>query len=144
MPANENIVELKIFDFDIEHGYITDKLGLKPTRVWVKGEEYFFGDKGEGIKKARENNYWEYRLNNISNDWIGDFIDKFIEDIILPRKDALRRITEQFHTELSIVQYIYDSCNPGLYFGKKAIKVLNDCGLELNIDLYVLSEADKK
>jgi len=101
------------------------------------------GNKRNGIKKIREKNYWEYRSTKISNDWIGDHIDKFLEDIIAPKKEVIRRITEQFHTELSIVQYIYDSCNPGLYFDKKAIKNLNECGLELNIDLYVLTDADK-
>ncbi|WP_187264810.1 DUF4279 domain-containing protein [Pontibacter beigongshangensis] len=144
MPANENIVELKIFDFDSEHGQITDMLGLAPTKVWVRGEEYIFGDKRNGLKKTRENNYWEYRSTNISNDWIGNHIDKFIDEIILPRKDVLRSISEKLHTELSIVQYIYEGCNPGLYFNKKALKAINDCGLELNIDLYVLSEIDKK
>lgn len=130
MPANENIIELKIFDFDSEPGQITDMLGLTPTKIWVKGEEYIFGDKRNGIKKTREKNYWEYRETNISNDWIGGHIDRFIDEIVLPRKVAIRKITEHLHTEFSVVQYIYEGCNPGLYFDKKVIKVLNDCGLE--------------
>ncbi|PIQ22862.1 MAG: hypothetical protein COW65_00685 [Cytophagales bacterium CG18_big_fil_WC_8_21_14_2_50_42_9] len=143
MSINENIIELKIFDFDTDHRFISDLLGLNPTRTWTKGEEYFIGNKRNKIKKTRKENYWVYNSINVSNDWIGYQIDKFLEDIIVPRKEAIKRITEQFHTEFSIVQYIYDSCNPGLYFDKKAIKILNECGLELNIDLYVLTEADK-
>jgi hypothetical protein len=27
----------------------------------------------------------------------------------------------------------------GLYFNKEELQILNDCGLELNIDIYVLS-----
>ncbi len=144
MPLNKNIVELKIFDFDTDPRYITNLLNLNPTRTWYKGEEYLFGDNRKGIKKTHESNYWEYRSVNISNDWIGDHIEKFIEEIIIPRKSLLKIITERFHTELSIVQYMYEGCNPGLYFDKKVIKVLDECGLELNIDLYVLSQAENE
>ena len=140
MPTNENIGELKIFDFDTDYRRITDLLDLNPTKFWNKGEEYIFGDKRKGIKKIRESNYWEYRSTNVSNGWTGDHIEKFIEEIIIPRKNILKTITAKFHTELSVVQYMYESCNPGLYFDKKAIKILNECGLELNIDLYVLSQ----
>ncbi|MDB5012785.1 MAG: hypothetical protein JWQ25_987 [Daejeonella sp.] len=136
---NENIVELRIFDFDIDHQKISDLLGLNPTHIWIKGEEFLFGDKRNGIKKIRTNNYWEHRLTNITNDWIGKDVERFIEEIITPRKEVLKRIANQFHAEFSIVQYVYDGCNPGLYFDKKALKILSDCNLELNIDLYVLS-----
>ncbi|MCW3076361.1 MAG: hypothetical protein JWO32_970 [Bacteroidetes bacterium] len=140
MPKNENIVELKISDFDTDPKHISDLLDLNPTTTWNKRDEYIFGYKRKGIKKIRENNYWEYRSTNISNDWIGDHIEEFIEEIIIPRKSILKEITDQFHTELSIVQYMYEGCNPGLYFDKKTIKVFNECGLELNIDLYILSD----
>ncbi|WP_373511263.1 DUF4279 domain-containing protein [Persicitalea sp.] len=144
MRINENIVELKIFDFEVEHNEITDLLSLEPTCIWTKGEEYVFGDKTKEVWKIREKNYWEYRKVNISNDWIGNDVAAFIEEIIIPRKDVIRKLAEQLHIEFSVVQYMYDGCNPGLYFDKNAVKVLSECGLELNIDLYVLYQEDRQ
>ena len=137
MPPNKSYIELKIFDCEdpIE---INDILGVVPTCTWKKGEEYIVADKKENIRKVRENNYWEYRSTMISTDWIGNQIEEFIIEILEPRKELIRTITERFPAEFSIVQYIYDSCNPGFYFDKKALQIFVECGLELNIDVYVL------
>jgi len=144
MPLNENYVELKFFDFP-DHSEITKILNLEPTSIWKRGDEYIFGDRPKGVKKIRENNYWEYRSTMISNDWIGDQIKQFLERIITPRKDVIRSLTDKYPAEFSIVQFMYDGCNPGLYFDKRAMSTLNDSGLELNIDLYVLNqEGDAK
>ena len=137
MRLNENYIELKIFDFE-NHEEISNILNLKPTNVWKKGEEYLFGDKTKGIKKIRKENYWEYRSKEITNEWIGNQIEKFIKEIIEPRIELIKKISNKFHSEFSVVQYMYDGCNPGLYFDKKILKVINECGLELNIDFYVL------
>lgn len=139
MKLNENIVELKIFDFEVAHQDISHQLNLSPTRIWVKGEEYLFGDPRNEVKKIRENNLWEYRSTTISNDWIGDQVTNFIQEIILPRQETIKKFADKYLAEFSVVQFMYDGCNPGLYFDKKAMKVLSDCGLELNIDLYVLT-----
>ncbi|MGB4775268.1 MAG: DUF4279 domain-containing protein [Daejeonella sp.] len=143
MQTNKNIIELKISDFEVEHEEITYLLDLNPTHIWIKGEEYLFGNKNQ-VKKTMEKNYWKYNSTALSNAWIGEQLERFIEDIIVPRKDALKMIAARFHVELSIVQYLYDSCNPGLYFDKKVLKILSDCGLELNIDLYVLTQDENK
>ncbi|ALJ00729.1 DUF4279 domain-containing protein [Rufibacter tibetensis] len=143
MTVNQNIVELKVFDFDVAHQEISTLLGLSPSIFWVKGEEYTFGG-NYNHKKIRENSYWEYRSTEYGNGWIGTQVENFIEEIISPRVEVLKDMSSEYHMELSVVQYMYDGCNPGLYFKKKFLNILNESGLELNIDIYVLGQQGDK
>jgi len=140
MKPNQNHIEIKFFDFSLPHDEVTNILGLTPTHQWTKGEEHFVGPKRN--KKIRKENYWGYENHTETNDFIGDQIEDFLKTIVIPRTSKIKELTDRFHGEFSIVQYLYDGCNPGLYFDKRQIKILNDCGLELNIDIYVLSDND--
>jgi hypothetical protein len=142
MRVNRNHIEIKFFDFEVSHDEITRHLDLKPTHFWIKGDTYLVGPANGRTEKNRNRNYWGHEVETESNDWIGDLADKFLNEIIVPRTTAIKELTEKCHGEFSVVQYMYDGCNPGLYFSKRQIKILNDCGLELNIDIYVLSDVE--
>jgi hypothetical protein len=143
MKVNKNHIELKFFDFEVSHEEITTRLNLQPTNHWVKGDKYLVGTEGLRTEKSRNKNYWGHEVKTESNDWIGELANKFIGEIIVPRTKAIKALTNTYHGEFSVVQYMYDGCNPGLYFDKRQIGILNDCGLELNIDIYVLSDVEK-
>jgi hypothetical protein len=141
MKLNKNHIEIKFFDFSITHDEVTTILGLIPTHKWMKDEEYFVGPKK--IKKIRKGNFWGHELYAETNDFIGDQVEEFLKSIIAPRTSQIKELTDKYHGEFSVVQYMYDGCNPGLYFDKGQLKILNDCGLELNIDIYVLTDIEK-
>jgi hypothetical protein len=143
MGINENHIEIKFFDFEITHAEITRRLNLQPTNFWVMGDKYLMGSADVKIEKNRNNNFWGHELKTESNDWIGELANKFIDEIIVPRIKIIKELTDVYHGEFSIVQYMYDGCNPGLYFNKRQMQILSDCGLELNIDIYVLYGAEK-
>jgi hypothetical protein len=143
MRKNRNHIEIKFFDFEVSHDEITRRLNLQPTNFWVKGDKYLVGPIDKRTEKNRKN-YWGHEVKTESNDWIGELANKFIDEIVVPRTKFIKELTDEYHGEFSVVQYMYDACNPGLYFDKRQIKILNDCGLELNIDIYVLSDVEKK
>ena len=55
-------------------------------------------------------------------------IDFFVDKIILPILSAIKNIIGCCEAEFSIVQYIYDSCNPGLHISNNTIKFLANIG----------------
>ena len=143
MRINKNHIEIKFFDFEVSHDEITRRLNLQPTNFWVKGDKYLVGPADMRTEKNRNKNYWGHEVKTESNDWVGELANKFIDEIVVPRTKMIKELTDEYHGEFSVVQYMYDGCNPGLYFDKRQIKILNDCGLELNIDIYVLSDVEK-
>jgi len=136
MKSNENYIQLKFFGFNIDHKEISDSMGLQPTQKWSKGDKY----KSGRLEKIRKENHWGFEIVTETNDFIGDQAKAFLADIVLPRTREIRSLTNTCHGEFSIIQYMYDSVNPGLYLDKDQIGILHDCGLELNVDIYVLSE----
>jgi len=137
-------VALKFFNFECSPGEWTNKLGLEPTETALKGEEYFTGPSHNRIKKVWSWNFWMYQeVIKKKNHWIGDQIDAFIDNIIKPRQEKIKEIITKCDSEFSIVQYIYDGCNPGLHFDNTKLKILSDIGVEIDIDIYVLSSGQE-
>ena len=140
-------VALKFFDFDYLPGQLTKDLGLEPTETALKGQVYHVGPEHKRIKKTWPWNLWMYEVVVEKNRfWIGDQIDEFIDNIIKPRQEKIKNIISTCQSEFSIVQYIYEGCNPGLHFDKDRLKIISDIGAEIDVDIYVLSngEIDEK
>jgi Domain of unknown function (DUF4279) len=142
LKHNENHIEIKFFDFDIRHEEISKIIGLNPTSVWYKGEPCKFDNESIETIKHRKENFWSYGEVTETNDYIGNLVDGFIKTIVIPRIGKINRIAEKFEGEFSIVQYIYDGYNPGFYLENEQLAILNNCGLGLNVDFYVLSETE--
>ena len=76
-----------------------------------------------------------------SNEFIGDIIDKFFKEIIIPRIDLIKEIGQKCEAvRLIIVQYYYTGNNPGYGFEKEQIKVLAEINAEVDMDIYCLGE----
>jgi hypothetical protein len=134
---NENHIILSFHDFDYSPEVISNKLNIVPSDSGIKGEEYFIG-KDNKVKKDRKANMWRFEWNLRTNDFIGDIIEKYIEEIIIPRVETIREISLTSEVEFSIVQYYYDGCNPGVYIKKKHTKILAEINSSINIDIYCL------
>jgi hypothetical protein len=141
-------VTLKFFDFNFSPEELTSKLDLEPTETAIKGQEFFVGPKHKQIRKIWPWNFWAYQVEIVKRrHWIGDQIDDFIDNIIKPKQEKIKTITATCKAEFSIVQYIYEGCNPGLQFNKERLKVIADIGAEIDADIYVLGnekEINKK
>jgi len=143
LRKNENHIELKLFDFDLSHEEISITLGIESTKKWYKDENYSLDSESKKTTRLRKENYWGLEVVTVTNDYIGDQVDDFINTIVIPRTERIKKLTENSWGEFSIVQYMYDGCNPGFFLEKKQIAILSNCGLGLNVDIYVLSQSDE-
>ncbi len=140
MRLNRNIVEIKFYDFDLTHDELSNEIDLKPTHRWTKGDKYGYGPVEKRNELKRKETFWGYQFEKETTDFIGDQIKEFLIGVVVPRIEKIKELTDKYHGEFSVVQYMYEGCNPGLYFDKEQIDILHQCGLELNVDIYVLSD----
>jgi hypothetical protein len=104
--VNQNHIILGFFEFTNSPDTFTKEMNLQPLDTGVKGETYLFGSKKQ-IEKVHEYNMWTYETKTYSNDSISDQIVTFIEEIIEPRIDTIKRLTTNCKVQLRIVQYYY-------------------------------------
>ena len=140
--TNQNHIILEFVDFDFTPDLITDKLELQPQSTGQKGDKYFIGNKNK-ISKIRECNHWNYEMKVNSNEFIGEIIDKFFKEIIIPRLDLIKQFGQNCEiVRLTIVQYYYTGNNPGYVFEKEQIKILAAINAEVDMDIYCLCEEE--
>ena len=139
---SEHIVSFKILDYDCTSDEITSVLELEPTKIGIKGQKYEIGPKHKRITKTWKQNRWIYEvLVKRNNHWVGNQIDDFIKNVITPRQHKLKNIISTCRAEFKIVQYLYDSFNPGLHFSNSQLKIITDIGADIDVDIYVLKNA---
>jgi len=135
---NENHIILLFVNFDYPPEIITEKINLSPSKTGLKGERYYLGHNQE-VVKYRKSNFWEYELRQITNDFIGESFDQFVEEIIYPRAASIRSIAETCNGEIKMVQYYYNGYNPGYHLPAKIIAMLSGTKLDIDIDTYCLT-----
>ena len=136
-----HIVSLKFFNFDGSLDELTKELGLEPTRIAQKGQEYYIGPQHNRVKKTLPWNFWEYQEVMKQNDhWTGDQINAYIEKIIEPRPEIIKNIIAKCQSEFSIVQYLYKGGNPRLHINNEKLLILAQIGTAIDIDFYVLGD----
>ncbi len=135
--ANRSHIILWFLNFDFPHDEITAKLDLQPTRIVTKGQEQATS---VGTKKISRHTFWEYEWRSQGNEFIGDIVEQFVEQIIKPRVQRIRALATQIDAEFKIVQYYYDGFNPGYHFTKETLQTLIDASLEMDIETYCLCE----
>jgi Domain of unknown function (DUF4279) len=140
MKNNENHITIKIVGFSCSPDELSHRVNLKATRTAIKGQQYQTGSKSHKVTKKYAHNYWEFRETTYETTWISESVTKFLNKFIAPRKDELKEIISTCEAELSITQYVYEGCNPGLHFQKEEIELLGYIGLEIDIDLYCLAD----
>lgn len=117
-------------DFDPEE--ITSYIGLKPSKIWYKGEKI----QNSAIK--RKKNGWLLSTGReISLDL--DIQIREITDSIKPHISKIIEICQKFNleTELSCAIYIEDDKIPSIHFEKDILKIISDLKAEIDIDIYM-------
>lgn len=137
---NDVTIAIKVSNFSFTHDYLTQLLALNPSKIHKKNDSYFSGPPNNKKEKKYEYDYWEYRLHIKSNDvWLKIIIDKFIEDIISPRREAFGIIKEKCELEIYIGVYYRDISVGGLdsfSFESSILSLLGQLNIALEIDQY--------
>ncbi len=138
--TNQNHVSIRLFDFDQDPNTISEMLKLSPSSIGFKGEKYSIGPPHNRIEKISDYSHWQYKLKLSTNEFIGDIIERFIKEIIVPRVDKLVELSKIADMQFQVVQYYYDGCNPGVCIEKEDIKLIAKIGASIDIDIYCLGE----
>ena len=133
---NQNCIALKFFDFNYSPHVLTEQLKLVPTKIALKGEV-------RKMKLLWKSNMWNYEERSVTNEFIGNQVEEFVLRILLPISQDIKKVLDDCNGELSIAQYYYDGCNPGYHFSKKILAIINETGLEIDIDTYCLESTKK-
>lgn len=140
---NKISVYLTISDFDFEPEEITAFLGIIPSKTHKKGEPII--PKGNPNYQYKHN-HWS--LKSLSNDSIE--LAKHIESIFEQVKEKwqiLVDIGNQYYIEIECAIYIYDDSEqpiPIIHLDKEITQKLAELNAEIDIDLYVLPQDNKK
>jgi len=136
---NDNFISIILVNPSDKFNEITKQLKLTPTSTGIKGETYFPVLKNK-IERTHKETYWRYEWNRQSSEFIGDTISEFITEIIIPNKDIFIQLSKSSCVRFRIVQYYYDSCNPGIVIEREDNKILSEIGASLDIDIYCLND----
>jgi hypothetical protein len=136
LMRNEVILSFVIADFDdISHDKITEKIGITPIRIYIKGERK--NPKFAGISKR--------------NRWImGSGLDKYTSfedqmnamlDIIESKIDLFRPFCEKYYCEFScaiFIRYDNEESTPSVHLDARYNRLIKDLNIEFDVDLYCL------
>lgn len=135
MKTNEGKVYFALDGDDFDHDEVTKFLGIKPTRIVIKGEMV----PGRFPKK----NSWHLSTGNIVNDHIDVFdMATSIVNELKPKKDLIIEAKSRFNlsTRLEVVLMISSNekhSTPAIGFEVDTIKFLSEVGALIDIDTYV-------
>jgi hypothetical protein len=142
MRKDQHYIALKFFGFTNSIADISGMLQLQPTKSFLKGEEYASGLSTRQTTRVRKDNAWIFEWMRETEQWTQVIADEFLAQIIAPKKDVIKAIAETCYCEFSVVQYVYDGCNPGFHFTKESLGLIHFIGAELDIDVYCLAGVD--
>jgi hypothetical protein len=140
---NKNQTGIRFFGFNCRPEDISAQLGLEPTRTYLKGEEYHIGHPERKLSKLHEENSWQLNWTKEMDGWIQEQIEDFLKTIIEPRKDAIRKISNDCYCEFSISQHLYKDWNPGFHFTRTTLELLQYIGAEIDMDIYCFPDSQE-
>lgn len=136
MKKHRISVDLRIVDLKVNPSIITDKLGIVPTKTWVKGQRV-----SEKISRAHDSNGWLFSPD-VPQEIEFEELMRHLMDIFESKKETLKEISESAYIELSIALYLYydndEDSIPWIHFTKPEMDMLNAIGAEVDFDIYVL------
>jgi len=133
---NEISIAIKISRFSFASEYLTAELNLQPTHSHCQGEQYSLKTAKGVVNKTYAYNYWEFRHEFKTAEWVQPLIDGFVKEIIYPRKEVLKALSNQCALEFFVGIDYYGIVNPSFHFESELITILSDIGAELDMDLY--------
>ena len=124
-------VKLTFSNFDITPEEMSEKLGLKASKILKKDQP------GPLTKKLIKSNIWELDsgLNELEN--FENHI-KVLFQKIQKHKNNFIKVCNKHHPVLSCIIYIYGKDRPWIGFSKTTIKNLAEINASVDFDIYIL------
>lgn len=143
MDKDEILAELIISDYDCNPNDISERLGLRPTKIATKGEVERNDPRGIEPPLLYDTNYWVARLDTKTAD-IYECLRMAIK-ILEPHSQVLNVLSNSYNVELSIFGTAYHP-HVGVQIESRLIDQLKAIGVNLDISIYVLTPTylDKK
>lgn len=132
---NEIQVDIRIVEFPCHPDLITERLGIQPTKAWLKG-----GSINHPNGSKYKQNGWELSSSVDKHAEFGEHIRSLIEQL-KPHLERFAEVSNQYYTELSCAVYMYfdsDQSTPWLHFTKEELQFFDQIGAAVDFDLYVL------
>ena len=121
---NEHKIFLRIHNFDSSIEEITNQLGIKPSKAWLKGD--LIENRKKELKRLQST--WEYRSILGQEESVDMHIDHILS-LVYPKKHLIKKLSTKYEGEISIVIYETESSNIGLNFDVDLIKKIYEMGL---------------
>ena len=133
---NEVFLDFCIWDFDdISHEEISQKLGIAPTKIYIKGKKI-----DPKFSRVSKKNGWRM---STGLDKYASFEDqmKAMLDIIESKIELFRPFCEKYYCEFSCAIYIrYDNeeSTPWVHLDARYNRFIKELNIEFDVDLYCL------
>lgn len=124
----EFVIIGEVFDLTI----ITNKLEIKPTEQWVKGERV------SNRNIVRKDTCWSYGLGEEESLDINNQLKKMF-DILKFKRNILKELKAIFKIEylFLVTIKIENDVKPIISIKTPIIELMNDIGAELDVDMYI-------
>jgi hypothetical protein len=128
------MAEFSLFGDDFDLTYVTELLGLEPTRSYKKGEQT--RSRGNGSNKFIET-VWEISTKYENTFDINEPLAKLI-DLISGLEDKIVEIQNKFNIkcQICIIISMYADNMPSMYFNKETISFFNSIKADVAFDNY--------
>lgn len=130
-------VEFSVFGLDPK--FVSDTLGLKPTRSWREGDEV----PNTESKGKRQSHRWTFARTKKTNDFT-QLLDE-ITDVIKTRTNGLLRLGREpgFEAELMLVIYSEEGQGPLAQLSNSQLDLISSLGFTLTIETYFMSSQNE-
>ena len=137
---NEVYLDFTIADFeDISHDEITQKLGITPKMIYVKGTKKY---PESSVATLVKRNRW---IMGSPLDQHSSFENQMnaMLDVIESKIDLFRPFCEKYHCEFScaiFVRYDNEESTPWVHLDSRYNRLIKELNIEFDVDLYCLPD----
>ena len=128
-----NIVRFKILSESLSPEDISERLGLRPSRSWRKGES----DRKKASQNMAKWNGWIYDSGCSADISLADQVAALLHTLE-PLQSAIHHISDLCDLAISVVSY----CNPdkSIYLGKEVVALIAALGASFDLEMYEVAE----
>jgi hypothetical protein len=135
--SNKIEVRLEISHFDdISHDEISRRLGLQPSRIYVKGQP-----RSPLMTMRAKENRWLFNLYDAEQPRpiIENQLDELIR-LVKANRNAFTSLCKKYTCGIFCIVTIYEGLNesiPAVYLEKRHVRLLNTLSALFDVDIYV-------
>ncbi|MDY6024799.1 DUF4279 domain-containing protein [Bergeyella zoohelcum] len=131
--SNDVNLRFCIWDYeDITHEDITNLLGIKPYKIYVKGEKM-----NPKFNRVSKSNAWILGTPYENKDDFNNQMDKIL-DVLEPKIFVLKELSERYYCEFSCAIFLNnrEESTPWIYLSKRYNDFIRKVNVEFDIDIY--------